>query len=104
MGHGQVEVGRLQLGDRPAGPVGEDVEDPPPQLGRLEDAAVEQHRRGQHRRPAGVQRAGLLAEEPRQVAGDRRVGGVGQADLGQADPAAALRAGRSARIGAGSRR
>ena len=36
-----------------------------------------------------MQRAGLLAEEPGQVAGDRRVGGVGQADLGQADAAAA---------------
>ena len=38
---------------------------------------------------AGVQRAGLLAEKPGQVAGDRRVGGIGQADLGQPDPPAA---------------
>ena len=104
MGHGQVEVGRLQLGDRPAGPVREHVEDPLAQLGRLEDAAVEQDGRGQDRRPAGVERAGLLAEEPGEVARDRRVGGVGQADLGQADAAPARRhVGRRARA-AGTRR
>ncbi len=33
------------------------------------------------------------------MAGDRRVGGVGQADLGQADPAARERVGRSGRSG-----
>ena len=60
-------------------------------LGRLEDAAVEQHRRGHDRRPARVERAGLLAEEPGQVAGDGRVRGIREADLGQADPSPARR-------------
>ena len=104
MGHGQVEVGRFQLGDRPARPVGEDLENSPPQLDRLEDAAVEQDRRGKHHRPAGVQRAGLLAQEPRQVTRDRRIGGVRQADLGQADPAPPQRLVGRRSIGAESRR
>ncbi len=85
MGHRQVEVGRFQLGDGPPGPVGEDIENSAAQLDRLENAAVEQDRRGEHHRPARVQRAGLLTQEPRQVAGDRRIGGVRQADLGQAN-------------------
>ena len=38
-----------------------------------------------------MQRAGLLAQKPRQVARDRRIGGVRQADLRQADAAAACR-------------
>ncbi len=43
--HRQVEVGGIQLRDGTARPIGEDGEDLAAQLGRLENPAVEQHRR-----------------------------------------------------------
>ena len=112
--HRVVEVGRLQhaglaerresVGDqprveRPAHPIA--------QHRRLHDAAVEEHvgRRGQSARAAPQPDAllgavrGQVGEEPREVPGDRGIGGIGQAQLLQADPTRPLRP----RIGADHR-
>ena len=62
-----------------------------PQLIRLEGSAVKEDRRGAGCRAAGVERVRLLAQEPCQVPGNRRVGRVWEADLGQAHSAPARR-------------
>ena len=96
---GMIQVGRVEhvaiverLESFVGQPAAQDVDDPRAQRLRLHHAAVEQHvrRAGQAARAAADRRRGaaagrLDAQEPREVTGDGRIGGVGQADFLQAD-------------------